>query len=67
MKIRIRGGMPAEAPSWLEPAQDDSSGGTTLLIDDAQLVIASGEGDAVGGLWTSHPLLVLLARRALVS
>lgn len=67
MKVRMRGGMPAEAPSWLEPAQDDSPGGTTLLIDDAQLVIASGEGDAVGGLWTSHPLLVLLARRALVS
>jgi sugar-specific transcriptional regulator TrmB len=67
LTVRIRGGMPADAPPWLEPAQDDSLAGTTLLIDDAQLVITSGEGDAVAGLWTSHPLLVLLARRALVS
>jgi hypothetical protein len=35
-----------------------------LLIDDAQLVMTSGEGDAVAGLWTSQPLIVLLARRA---
>lgn len=65
MKVRIRGGLPTDAPSWLEPAADDSLPGTVLVIDDSQLVITSGDGDAVAGLWTSHPLVVLLARRAL--
>ena len=64
MHVRMRGGMPADPPPWLEAANDDG-GGTALLIDDAQLVMTSGEGDAVAGLWTSHPLIVVLARRAL--
>jgi sugar-specific transcriptional regulator TrmB len=65
MKVRARGGMPPDAPSWLEPAPDDAPDATALLIDDAQLVVTAGEGDSIAGLWTSHPLLVLLGRRAL--
>lgn len=66
MNVRVRGGMPADAPAWLEPAaKDDSVAGTVLLMDDAQLLLTAGEGDAVAGLWTSHPLLVQVARRAL--
>ena len=65
VRVRVRGGMPADAPAWLEPAADDAPAATILLIDAAQLVMTTGEGDAIAGLWTSHPLIVLLARRAL--
>jgi sugar-specific transcriptional regulator TrmB len=65
VSVRVRGGMPADPPAWLEPAADDAPAATILLIDAAQLVITTGEGDAIAGLWTSHPLIVLLARRAL--
>jgi sugar-specific transcriptional regulator TrmB len=64
LKVRLRGGMPEDAPSWLEPASDTLDA-TLLVIDEAQLVITSGDGDAVTGLWTSHPLILVLARRAL--
>ncbi len=63
--VRVRGGMPADAPAWLEPAADDAPQATILLIDAAQLVITTGEGEAIAGLWTSHPLIVVLAQRAL--
>ncbi len=65
LKVRLRGGMPADAPSWLEPAAADAPAATVLVIDEAHVVITAGEGDAVTGLWTSHPLILLLARRAL--
>lgn len=65
ISVRIRGGMPTDAPPWLEPAADDAPAATILLIDAAQLVMTTGEGDAIAGLWTSHPLIVLLAQRAL--
>ncbi len=65
VSVRVRGGMPADAPAWLEPAADDAPAATILLIDAAQLVTTTGEGDAIAGLWTSHPLIVLLAQRAL--
>src|SRR5947208_12406810 len=65
LKVRARGGVPPDAPSWLEPAAADAPDATVLLIDDTQLVMTSGEGETIAGLWTSHPLIVLLARRAL--
>jgi len=64
ISVRVRGGMPTDAPAWLEPAADDAPAATILLIDAAQLVMTTGEGDAIAGLWTSHPLIVLLAQRA---
>ena len=67
LKVRARGGVPPDAPSWLERAPDDAPAATVLLIDDTQLVMTSGEGDTIAGLWTSHPLIVLIARRALQS
>jgi hypothetical protein len=67
LNVRARGGMPPDAPSWLEPAPEDAPAATVLLIDDTQLVMTTGEGEAIAGLWTSHPLLVLLVRRALQS
>lgn len=65
LKVRARGGVPPDAPSWLGAAGDDAPDATVLLIDDTQLVMTSGEGESVAGLWTSHPLMVLLGRRAL--
>src|SRR6266581_521068 len=38
---------------------------TLLVIDDAHLVSAAGAGDGVTCLWSSHPLLVAIARAAL--
>jgi sugar-specific transcriptional regulator TrmB len=67
LTVRARGGMPPDAPSWLQPAPEDAPAATVLLIDDTQLVMTTGEGEAIAGLWTSHPLIVLLVRRALQS
>jgi HTH-type transcriptional regulator, sugar sensing transcriptional regulator len=38
---------------------------TVLLIDNSQLLTAAGAGDEITALWSSHPLLVTLARVAL--
>ncbi len=65
LTVRARGGLPPDAPTWLEPAASDAPDATVLLVDDTQLVMTSGDGETVAGLWTSHPLIVLLARRAL--
>jgi sugar-specific transcriptional regulator TrmB len=61
--LGIAGDLPADAPPWLTAAAPDAA--TFLVVDDAQLVITSGSGDAIAALWTSHPLLIALARRAL--
>ena len=65
MNVGMRGELPPDAPSWLTAVASDAPSGTVLVIDEAQLVVTSGEGDAIAGLWTSHPLIVMLARRAL--
>lgn len=65
LDVRLHGALPPDAPDWLKPAPDDALDATLLLVDGAQLVLTTGAGDAVAGLWTSHPLLVMVARRAL--
>ena len=40
---------------------------TILLIDDAQVVTATGAGSEIAALWSSHPQVLELARRALRS
>ncbi len=40
---------------------------TILLIDEAQVITATGAGDEITALWSSHPHVVELARRALHS
>ena len=65
MDVRVRGDVPQEAPSWLKPARDDAPSATILVMDESQLVVTSGDGEGIAGLWTSHPLIVMLARRAL--
>lgn len=65
LEVRVRGGMPADAPAWLEPAAADSPDATVLVIDETHLLVTSGDGEAITGVWTSHPLVLLLAQRAL--
>ncbi len=65
MSVRMRGASPPDAPSWLTSATDEAPSATILVIDESQLIVTSGEGEAIAGLWTSHPLIVMLARRAL--
>ena len=67
MSVRTRGELPPDAPSWLTAAASDAPtpSATVLVIDESQLIVTSGEGEAIAGLWTSHPLIVMLARRAL--
>jgi len=61
----MRGELAPDAPSWLTAAASDAPSATVLVIDESQLIVTSGEGEAIAGLWTSHPLIVMLARRAL--
>jgi len=65
MSVRMRGELAPDAPSWLTAAASDAPSATVLVIDESQLIVTSGEGEAIAGLWTSHPLIVMLARRAL--
>ncbi|HTI06304.1 MAG TPA: helix-turn-helix domain-containing protein [Gemmatimonadales bacterium] len=67
LAVRLRGDLPADAPAWLTSAADDAPDATMLLVDESQLVLTWGSADSVSGLWTSHPLITLLARRALPS
>ncbi len=65
IQLLIRGDLPPDPPSWITPAAEDAPDATILVIDESQLVITAGQAEAIAGLWTSHPLVVLLARRAL--
>jgi HTH-type transcriptional regulator, sugar sensing transcriptional regulator len=38
---------------------------TVLVVDDAQVVLAAGAGDAVAAVWSSHPLVVAAAKQSL--
>jgi len=65
--LRIAGELPADASQspWLKAAAADVPAVTLLVVDESQLVVTSGEGDGIAGLWSSHPLMIMLARRAL--
>jgi sugar-specific transcriptional regulator TrmB len=67
--LRIGGGgeLPVDAPAWVRAAPADAPQATILIVDDTQLLVTAGEGDQVAGLWSSHPLLAMLAARALKS
>lgn len=62
--LRIGGELPADPPPWLKTTAEAPSA-TLLVVDEAQLVVTSGDGESIAGLWSSHPLLIMLARRAL--
>jgi len=64
VSLQMLGDVPPDAPAWVTAAAG-ADAATVLLVDDAQLVVTSGAGDAIAGVWSSHPLVVMLARRAL--
>jgi sugar-specific transcriptional regulator TrmB len=65
LDVALTSDLPADAPPWLKRAPETAPKVTMLIVDEAQLVLTSGEGDAIAGLWTSHPLVAMMARRAL--
>jgi sugar-specific transcriptional regulator TrmB len=64
VELRVAGDLPADAAGLVtRPVPPDAP--TILVVDDAQVVVTAGAGDLIAGLWSSHPLIVMLARRAL--
>lgn len=60
LTVRISGDAPD--PEGLAAGQVAAGGPTMLVIDEQYTVVASGGGPAMAGLWSGHPLLVLLAQ-----
>jgi sugar-specific transcriptional regulator TrmB len=65
IELLVRGGVPPDAPAWVKPAGENAPDASVLVMDESQLIVTTGDGESVAGLWTSHPLVVLLGRRAL--
>ena len=65
LDVRVAGDAPDTTGLATAGAPPDSP--TILVVDDAMVMAARPEGGGaeVAGLWSSHPLLVELARRAL--
>lgn len=64
IELRIAGDVPDGAEGLVQgsvPADEP----TIIVIDEAQVVVTAGAGDAIAGVWSSHPLIVTLARRGL--
>jgi sugar-specific transcriptional regulator TrmB len=61
--LRIAGDAPADAAGIATGSAPPDA--PTLLVVDGQVVVTAGAGDAISGVWSSHPLIVMLARRAL--
>jgi sugar-specific transcriptional regulator TrmB len=64
VELRVAGEVPAEAMSLIGGTVS-AGAPTVLLIDDAQVVIATGQAERVTGVWSSHPAVTALARAAL--
>jgi sugar-specific transcriptional regulator TrmB len=64
LALRVAGEVPAEAQALgAESAPRETP--TLLLIDGAQVVLATGIGEGAMGIWSSHPALVAAVRLAL--
>ena len=62
--LRIAGDIPSGAEN-IAKGSVAADAPTILVFDEAQAVVTMGTGEAVAGVWSSHPLIVMLARRAL--
>ena len=69
LDVAIVGELPADAPPWLKAVSRKEPNVTMLIIDESQLVLTMSEGgpDSISGLWSSHPLVVMIAQRALTT
>jgi len=63
LAVRLAG--PGVDTEGLAQGMVDGSVPAILLIDDAQVFTASGGGDEITALWSTHPLIATLARTAL--
>ena len=63
----LMGDLPPDAPPWLKSVGEHAvtNRATVLVIDESQLIVTSGDGEAIAGVWSSHPLIVMLGRSAL--
>ena len=64
VELRIAGDAPTEAPE-LVVGTTPPDHPTVLVIDNTQTLAAVGSADGLAAMWTSHPAIVALARRAL--
>ncbi len=64
LELRVAGEAPAETGS-LVGGTVSAAAPTILLIDDAQVVAATGKDELAVGVWSSHPAVTALARAAL--
>jgi sugar-specific transcriptional regulator TrmB len=64
LALRVAGEVPAEAQA-LGAGHAPPETPTLLLIDGTHVVLAQGSGEAVAGIWSSHPALAALVRLAL--
>ena len=64
VELRIAGEAPA-GTEGLVSGSVPADAATLLIVDEGQVVVATGEGDSIAGVWSSHPLIAMLARRAL--
>ena len=62
--LRIAGDLPADAEGLVTRSVAVEAP-TILVVDETQAVVTAGAGDLISGVWTSHPLIVMLALRAL--
>jgi sugar-specific transcriptional regulator TrmB len=62
--LRIAGDAPPDAAGFVT-GSEPADAATLLVVDESQVVVTAGAGDSISGLWSSHPLIVMLARRAL--
>src|SRR5689334_17790977 len=64
LELRVAGDVPDEAEALVAGSASPDTP-TMLLIDDGQAVVASGAGDAVAAVWSSHPAILAVVRQAL--
>jgi len=64
LELRIAGDLPS-GTEGLVAGSAPAGAPTILVVDEAQVVVTTGGGESIAGVWSSHPLIVMLARRAL--
>jgi len=63
VQIRIAGD--ADDPEGLSAGRADAATATVVIVDDGYVLTSAGAGDDTRAMWSSHPLIVALARTAI--
>jgi len=66
LELRVAGDVPVEAETLVAGAAPPDTP-TILLIDEGQVVVASGAGEGLAAMWSSHPAVLAVVRAALRS